>query len=224
MTTWQEEYIEALKDRDKREKLDYELIDACRYHSAFLTRRLTKLDTRLADRAAALEAEKAAIISSKDSGAASKDSSPNTVTADMTIQLKSDLAEALRAKGQLQSRLKVAEDELVKLRLKSKTDTKIIKDLYAERGALIIKVRDRGEELKGKAKLLEVSNHDLFEQTMRLTLLQDVQDEVVSLNLQLNMAEQRSKKLQGENKDLIDRWMARMGQEADAMNDASRFS
>jgi hypothetical protein len=29
MTSWREEYIEALKGRDKREKLDYELIDAC---------------------------------------------------------------------------------------------------------------------------------------------------------------------------------------------------
>jgi hypothetical protein len=47
---------------------------------------------------------------------------------------------------------------------------------------------------------------------------------MITLNLQLNMAEQRSNKLQRDNKDLIDRWMARMGQEADAMNDASRFS
>jgi len=47
---------------------------------------------------------------------------------------------------------------------------------------------------------------------------------MISLNLQLNMAEQRSNKLQGDNQDLIDRWMARMGQEADAMNDASMFS
>lgn len=47
---------------------------------------------------------------------------------------------------------------------------------------------------------------------------------MVSLNLQLNMAEERSRRLQRENKDLVDRWMARMGQEADAMNDASRFS
>jgi len=45
----------------------------------------------------------------------------------------------------------------------------------------------------------------------------------MSLNLQLNMAEQQSNKLRKENKDLIDRWMARMGQEADAMNDASEF-
>jgi hypothetical protein len=47
---------------------------------------------------------------------------------------------------------------------------------------------------------------------------------MLSLNLQLNMAEQRSKKLEGDNKDLVDRWMARMGQEADALNNASKFS
>jgi hypothetical protein len=38
------------------------------------------------------------------------------------------------------------------------------------------------------------------------------------------MAEDSSRKLQKENKDLVDRWMARMSQEADAMNNASKFS
>lgn len=52
---------------------------------------------------------------------------------------------------------------------------------------------------------------------------QSVQDELASLNLQLNMAEDRSSKLQRENQELIDRWMARMGKEADAMNEASKF-
>jgi hypothetical protein len=47
---------------------------------------------------------------------------------------------------------------------------------------------------------------------------------MVSLNLQLNMAEEVTRKLQKENKDLVDRWMARMGQEADAMNNASKYS
>ena len=55
-------------------------------------------------------------------------------------------------------------------------------------------------------------------------MLQDLHDEAVSLTLQLNLAEERSQKLQGENKELVDRWMARMGKEADAMNDESKFS
>lgn len=53
---------------------------------------------------------------------------------------------------------------------------------------------------------------------------QNVQTELVSLNLQFNMAEDRAKRLEAENKELVDRWMARMGQEADAMNKASKFS
>lgn len=46
----------------------------------------------------------------------------------------------------------------------------------------------------------------------------------MSLTLQLNMAEDKCRKLERENKELVDRWMARMGEEADALNKASRFS
>ena len=49
-------------------------------------------------------------------------------------------------------------------------------------------------------------------------------DETLSLTLQLNIAEEQSQSLRRENKDLVDRWMTRMGQEADAMNDTSKFS
>lgn len=38
------------------------------------------------------------------------------------------------------------------------------------------------------------------------------------------MAEDRTSQLQQENKELVDRWMARVGKEAEAMNDASKFS
>ena len=59
---------------------------------------------------------------------------------------------------------------------------------------------------------------------MSLTIHQDVHDESVSLILELNMAEEKLQKLRLENKELIDRWMARVGQEADAMNTTSKFS
>ncbi|KAL1910002.1 autophagy protein 16, interacts with Atg12p-Atg5p [Sporothrix stenoceras] len=48
--------------------------------------------------------------------------------------------------------------------------------------------------------------------------IKDVQDELIALNLQLNIAEQQRDKIKKENKDLVDRWMRRMGQEAEAMN------
>ena len=53
---------------------------------------------------------------------------------------------------------------------------------------------------------------------------QNVHNETVALTLQLNMAEAQSQTLKAENKELVDRWMARMGQEAEAMNIASKFS
>jgi hypothetical protein len=49
-------------------------------------------------------------------------------------------------------------------------------------------------------------------------IIKDVHDEVISLNLQLNMSEQRGEDLRSENKELIDRWMAYKGQEAEEMN------
>lgn len=109
--------------------------------------------------------------------------------------------------------------------------------ISADRAHLQMKLQDRDEELRGKAKLLDVSlpcESPIFPRFFCISsclclslanfVQQDVQDELVSLNLQFNMAEDRSKKLERENRELVDRWMARMGKEADAMNDASKFS
>jgi hypothetical protein len=69
------------------------------------------------------------------------------------------LAEALRAKGQLQSRLKIAEEELQRLTARTKADARLIKELTVEKTYLMTKVKDRDEELRGKAKLLEVRSN-----------------------------------------------------------------
>ncbi|KFY07202.1 hypothetical protein V492_07357 [Pseudogymnoascus sp. VKM F-4246] len=190
MMSWRQEYLENLRQQDELEKANYDLIDAY---------------SRLADQTAALEAKVSA-----NSPSTIPTSPANDVTGlsnqDETAQVKSDLAEALRAKGQLQRRLKVTEETLEGLKTRAKADSTLIRDISAERAQLILKVKDRDEELRGKAQLLV-----------------QVQDENMSLDLQLNMAEQQTARLKRENKDLIDRWMARMGQEADAMNEASKF-
>jgi phage host-nuclease inhibitor protein Gam len=62
----------------------------------------------------------------------------------------------LRSNGQLQSRIKTAEAELVKLRAQRKLDVKAIGDLSKERVYLVQKLKDRDEELRGKTKLLDV--------------------------------------------------------------------
>ncbi|KFY74370.1 hypothetical protein V499_05596 [Pseudogymnoascus sp. VKM F-103] len=190
MMSWRQEYLENLKQRDELEKANYDLIDAY---------------SRLADQTAALEA-KVSANSSSPIPTSPGDDAPGLSNQEGVAQVKSNLAEALRAKGQLQRRLKVTEETLEGLKTRAKADSTLIGDLSAERAQLILKVKDRDEELRGKAQLLV-----------------QVQDENMSLDLQLNMAEQQTARLKRENKDLIDRWMARMGQEADAMNEASKF-
>ena len=41
---------------------------------------------------------------------------------------------------------------------------------------------------------------------------------MITLNLQVSMAEKERDRVKKENKELVDRWMKRMAQEADAMN------
>lgn len=54
--------------------------------------------------------------------------------------------------------------------------------------------------------------------------VQQVQDEMITLNLQVSIAEKERDKVKKENKELVDRWMKRMAQEADAMNLANEPS
>lgn len=122
-------------------------------------------------------------------------------------QIRADLTAAQQERSDLQNRLSTSTKELETLKSKSKLDGRRIAHLSAGVTQMTVKMRDRDEELRGKTKLLE-----------------HVQDEIVTLTLQLNMAEEEVKKLRGENQELVDRWMARMGREADAMNDESRFA
>ena len=121
-------------------------------------------------------------------------------------QIRQDLTKAQQERGDLQTRLSAVTKELETLKAKSKIDIKRITQLSAGVTQMTVRLRDRDEELRGKAKLVE-----------------DVQDEMVTLNLQLNMAEEQTEKLKRENQELVDRWMARIGKEADAMNDESMF-
>ncbi|KAL1897100.1 autophagy protein 16, interacts with Atg12p-Atg5p [Sporothrix stenoceras] len=188
MPNWRDEYMSSIEAADATDPANSLLIAAC---------------ATLQDQVAALQAENELLRSSPGTAAPTSerrddgDTGPGTPDA----QLRVDLAEALRSQGKFQSRLKAAEEELETLRTKTKSDARSIRSMTAERNALQIKVRDRDEELRGKSKLVE-----------------DVQDELIALNLQLNIAEQQRDKIKKENKDLVDRWMRRMGQEAEAMN------
>lgn len=62
--------------------------------------------------------------------------------------------------------------------------------------------KDRVDELRGKGKFVE-----------------DIQDEMVALTLQLNMAEKDRERLKKENDELTRRWVERMEVEVGKMND-----
>ncbi|KAL3451913.1 autophagy-related protein 16 [Aspergillus insuetus] len=199
MAHWREEYAAALAARDRHEKANAAVYDAY---------------TKLADRTAATAAP--------DNKNPSQNSTPSTPTTDSKKQsiltsgpspqdlltsTRADLAEAQRSRTELQERLARATTDLERLRKRSNYDGRKIISMEGEITHLQLRLKDREEELRGKAKLLE-----------------DFQDELATLNLQLNMAEARTDRLQKENQELVDRWMARMGKEADAMNNASKFS
>lgn len=82
-----------------------------------------------------------------------------------------------------------------------------IAQLSRQKAEVERKLRDRDEELKGKGRLVE-----------------QAQDEMVALGLQLNVAEEQKEKLSRENEELVDRWMKRMGEEAERVNRDSRWA
>ncbi|CCE32488.1 autophagy protein 16, interacts with Atg12p-Atg5p [Claviceps aff. purpurea] len=189
MSSWRDEYLTSLKDAELQSPVNQELIQTC---------------SQMADRISALEASNAALEAraSKAPKAKASKSGALPITDDPAIaQLRLDLAESLRSKGVTEGRLRAAEEELSKLRTKTKDDARSVKALSTERALLTTRLKDREHELREKRKLLE-----------------DVQDEMITLNLQMSMAEKERDKVKRENKELVERWMARMAQEAEAMN------
>lgn len=174
----------------------------------------------MADRISALEFEKNGLESLvASSGTPTAQPTESSTNDPGVAQLKQDLAEALRSKGVTEKRLRTSEEELMQLRAKHKADTKSIRDLTADRNSLTTKLKDREHELREKRKLLEVRVAQMVRFIVIVThKIQQVQDEMIAMDLQMSMAEKERDKVKKENKELVDRWMKRMAQEADAMN------
>lgn len=71
---------------------------------------------------------------------------------------RADLSEAQRSRSELQDRLNRVIAEVEKLRKKSNQDGRRINALESEGVNLQLRLKDREEELRGKAKLLEVGS------------------------------------------------------------------
>ncbi|OCK90626.1 autophagy protein 16 [Cenococcum geophilum 1.58] len=209
MTSWISEYQSALDARDSREKANSVYIEAY---------------TKLADRTATLTTASQALPSppvaptalSKSAVRPSTPrgkSSPPPVspeaggTPDTLARLRADLTATQRERVALETRAAALTTEVTALRAQTALNARRIGGLERAKELLERKVKDRDEEIRGKGRLVE-----------------EVQDEMVALNLQLNMAEQRVEKLKAENEELTRRWMEKMEREAKEMNERSRWS
>ncbi|KKA24293.1 Autophagy protein Apg16 [Rasamsonia emersonii CBS 393.64] len=199
MANWRDDYYAALGVRDEREKANIGLYDAYRTGALATARQQVQ-----SSEAAAAPSSSA---TSKRGATTGQQQDAGKPLHEVLAAVRADLTAAQRSRSELQDRLTRTTEELEKLKKKTQQDGRRITALEGERHHLQLRLRDRDEELRGKAKLLD-----------------SVQDELASLNLQLNMAEERSSRLQRENQELIDRWMAHKGKEAEAMNEASKFS
>jgi chromosome segregation ATPase len=176
-------------------------------------------DTALADRTAQLsqQPQPSAIAVPPNSqtqspaphertGTPTKGKDPEQTPSDLLAILRNDLATTQKARSTLQTQLSDLTAQLSALSTQQRSSQSQITNLTKQVLETERKLQDRDEELRGKSKMVE-----------------HAQDEMVALELQFNLAEQRSEKLERENKELVERWMKRMGEEAERVNRDSRW-
>ena len=176
--------------------------------------RLIAVDTKLADRTAAQHASnpaaadtavptasdttapKAPASKGKSSPAPLDSAAPAALT-----QLRSELAATQKTRASLEASLGTLTTTVATLQLADTQQKQRIAQLEKHRAHLERRGKDKQEELKGKGRFVE-----------------EIQDEMVALNLQLNMAEQDKERLKKENEELTRRWVRKMEEEASRMN------
>jgi chromosome segregation ATPase len=176
-------------------------------------------DTTLADRTAQLsqQPQPSAIAvppnpqtqspaSHERTGTPTKGKESEHTPSDLLSTLRTDLAATQKARSSLQTQLSDLTAQLSALSTQQRSSQSQITALTKQVLETERKLHDRDEELRGKSKMVE-----------------HAQDEMVALELQFNLAEQRSEKLERENKELVERWMKRMGEEAERVNRDSRW-
>ncbi|KAK6441848.1 autophagy protein 16, interacts with Atg12p-Atg5p [Oleoguttula sp. CCFEE 5521] len=194
---WLSTYSQALEDRDEREHIYKDCIESY---------------TKLADHAAAswstslnvpgdTATADSAVSKARSKGKGAVEVDPPTLTG-----LRTDLASTQKARATLQSQLTDFTTQLDALSTQQRLSRQQLTVLTKQKQDVDRKLRDRDEELRGKSKLVEQAH-----------------DEMAALGLQLNIAEVRSERLEKENKELVERWMRRMGEEAERVNRDSKW-
>lgn len=200
MTDWITRYTLNLDIRDQREGLHKQYIDACTYLSSLPAVQPAHLilDTRLADRAAQAHSNVSNTTGAIPSSATSPLPSTASPSAD-SASLRQLLATANAARTNQATALAAAQARISALESSGSSAAARVTQLTT-------RTRDIDEELREKRRLLAA-----------------VQDEVVGLTLERNLAEDKVgtlegevASLRGENEELVRRYLERVGVEAEA--------
>ncbi|KAK0248829.1 autophagy protein 16, interacts with Atg12p-Atg5p [Friedmanniomyces endolithicus] len=193
MSDWIEQYSAALTERDAREQAHKVYIDAY---------------TRLADRTATLAANPPTPQPPTSNLPKSKPTSkdPDPTPNDLLSNLRADLSTTQKARQTLATQVVDLTLALTTLHSTSATSTSQLALLTRQKADTERKLRDRDEELRGKDRMVVLA-----------------QDEMVAQGLQLSLAEQKAEGLRRENRELVARWMDRMGKEAERVNRDSKW-
>ncbi|KAL9575995.1 MAG: hypothetical protein Q9212_007487, partial [Teloschistes hypoglaucus] len=140
MASWRRDYVLALEARDRNEKGQKTLYDAY---------------TTLADRTSTTGLPHPRNITSPSAHNNNNTNTSPQRAEETLASTRRDLIEAQRSRALLQTRVDDASTSLQRLKLQSSVERKRLEEVTQEKLVLSQRLRDRDEELRGKAKLLE---------------------------------------------------------------------
>ncbi|KAK6357097.1 hypothetical protein TWF718_001423 [Orbilia javanica] len=195
MAAWRSDLLSAFAERDIREKSQASIISEY---------------SRLADRAAISTSVATTATASPPTDQQQPTPPPSSDLQALhttVTTLRTDLATSQKDRTTLQTQLTTATSSLLLLQKSSAANLRELDKVKMERFQLEQKFKSKEDEAKLNRKMIE-----------------NLQDEIIALNIQLNIGEQTKMRLKSENEELISRWMALKKDEAEAMNNNSKYS
>ncbi|CAN6616143.1 hypothetical protein TRVA0_006S02432 [Trichomonascus vanleenenianus] len=140
---------------------------------------------------------------------------------DELIEIFSSAAErASRNRGPSSTANDDEEEEITRLY----TDLSIKEDKLTATAKELHEVRKHFKTLKQFAEAAQ-TKYEKYKHEAQQTnrQVQHLEDDILALQIQLNVSEDKIKKLQEENEQIVNRWMERVAGEAEKLNEANAF-
>lgn len=203
------QYMVNIEATQRRDHADRDLISQCMpITMPMLNHGTDEPDSKLADRTLAAEARQHSTNPTlpeaerlpspiAPAGLFPRMSSPPPTEALSHLTLRQQLADAQKARSTLESQ----NAQIPSLETTKQAQARQIISQEREITLLKRKLKDREEEVREKQKLAT-----------------QWQDEMITLDLEKNMAEQKAEKMEGDNRVLVESWMREMEGRAEKMN------